>query len=185
MRPIWLRKTFVFILFIFAAGSIPKLALPQNIATSEYEIKAAFIFNFAKFIEWPQKVLGETNGSFIIGILGRDPFGGALEQTIGGKTVKGKSIFIRRFRQLDDLQYCHILFISESEKDNLPAIFDKIKYESILTVGDMPEFARNGGMISLYTEENRVRFAVYIKATERANLKLSAKLLNLAKIITE
>jgi hypothetical protein len=159
MRFVVIRKWIVFILLAGAAGSIPKPVLGQSASTSEYEIKAAFLFNFAKFVEWPESVMGETNGSFIIGILGRDPFDGALDQTIGDKTVKGKTIVIKRFRHLVDLQYCHILFISESDK--------------------------NGGIISLYTENDKVRFAIRLTATERANLKLSAKLLNLAKIIMD
>jgi hypothetical protein len=185
MRFVVIRKWIVFILLAGAAGSIPKPVLGQSASTSEYEIKAAFLFNFAKFVEWPESVMGETNGSFIIGILGRDPFDGALDQTIGDKTVKGKTIVIKRFRHLVDLQYCHILFISESEKDNLQEILNRIGDESILTVGDMPDFAKNGGMIQLYTENDKVRFAIRLTATERANLKLSAKLLNLAKIIMD
>jgi hypothetical protein len=185
MRFVRIRKCLVFILLACAAGKIQKPAMGQGESTSEYEIKAAFLFNFAKFVEWPASVMGETNGSFIIGILGRDPFDGALDQTIGDKTVKGKKITLKRFRQIGDLQYCHILFISESEKNNLPEILGRIRDESILTVGDMPDFAKNGGMIHLYTEDNKVRFAIRLAATERANLKLSAKLLNLAKILMD
>jgi hypothetical protein len=185
MRFYPVKKLIVFILVISTIGSWSIPLTAQDDPTSEYEIKAAFIFNFAKFIEWPARIMNETNGSFIIGILGKDPFGNSLEQTIGGKTIKGKKISIRRFRQPDEIQTCHILFISESERYNLPVILDAIKDKSILTVSDMPVFAQRGGMIHMYTEDNRVRFAVYMPALERAGLNVSAKLLSLAKVLSE
>ena len=121
----------------------------------------------------------------MIGILGKDPFNTALEQTIGEKTVRGKGIQIKRLRRLDDLRSCHILFISKSEKSNLPIILDKIADKSILTVSDIPDFARRGGMIHLYTENNKVRFIIHTRAAEKAGLKLSAKLLTLTKNLSE
>jgi hypothetical protein len=157
----------------------------QSLATSEYEIKAAFLFNFAKFVEWPSGALMDTEGSFVIGILGKDPFNTELEQTIGDKTIRGAAIQIERFRSIDNLRPCHILFISESEKMNLPNILVKIGDQSILTVSDMPDFARRGGMIHLYTENNKVRFIIHTQAAEKAGLKLSAKLLTLAKILSD
>ena len=157
----------------------------QSPVMSEYEIKAAFLFNFAKFVEWPPGALKDTDGSFVIGILGKDPFSLTLEQIIGDKTIRGSAIQIKRFRGINDLQFCHILFISESEKNSLPGILDKIGDKSILTVSDMPDFARRGGMINLYTENNKVRFIIHTQAAEKAGLKLSAKLLALAKILQE
>jgi hypothetical protein len=178
-------KYFVFIIVI-ALWRMPQRALyAQSSATSEYEIKAAFLFNFAKFVDWPPDAMKNTDGSFVIGILGRDPFGVALEQTIGDKTIRGAAIQIRRFQNLNDLRFCHILFISESEKNGLPGILDKIGDQSILTVSDMPDFARRGGMIHLYMENNRVRFIIHTQAAENAGLKLSAKLLTLAKILSD
>ena len=180
-----IKKYVVFFVVMGLTGLLYRPATAQSFATSEYEIKAAFLFNFAKFAEWPPETMQDTDGSFVIGILGKDPFKDALEQTIGDKTVRGSSIQIRRFRRLENLQPCHILFISESEMGILPAILRRIADQSILTVSDMPGFASHGGMINLYTENNKVRFMIHTQAVERAGLILSAKLLNLAKIFSE
>jgi hypothetical protein len=166
-------------------GMYRRTVSAQGFDTSEYEIKAAFLFNFAKFVEWPPGAMDDSNGSFVIGILGRDPFNTALERTIGEKTVRGTAIQIRRFRRIDDVRSCQILFISESEKGSLPGILDKIQDQSILTVSDMPDFARRGGMIHFYMENNKVRFIIHVQAAEKAGLKLSAKLLALARIFSE
>ena len=179
------KKYFVFIVVTALLGVHRSTVFAQDFATSEYKIKAAFLFNFAKFSEWPPGAVKDTDGSFVIGILGRDPFNTALEQTIGEKTVRGAAIQIKRFRRLDDLRSCHILFISKSEKSNLPIILDKIADKSILTVSDIPDFARRGGMIHLYTENNKVRFIIHTRAAEKAGLKLSAKLLTLTKNLSE
>jgi hypothetical protein len=178
-------KNSVFIMLTVLSTLSHGISPAQSLTTSEYEIKAAFLFNFAKFVDWPPDAMKNTDGSFVIGILGRDPFGVALEQTIGDKTIRGAAIQIRRFQNLNDLRFCHILFISESEKNGLPGILDKIGDQSILTVSDMPDFARRGGMIHLYMENNRVRFIIHTQAAENAGLKLSAKLLTLAKILSD
>jgi hypothetical protein len=178
-------KFYVFIVFMTLAGMRPDIVSAQSYGTSEYEIKAAFLFNFAKFVEWPVRNLEDIDGSFIIGILGKDPFNSALEQTIGDKTVGGAAIEIRRFSKAEDLRFCHILFISGSEKSSLPAILKRLEGRSVLTVSDLPDFARFGGMITFYTENNKVRFMIHIQAAEKAGLKLSAKLLTLAKIFSD
>ena len=182
MASIQIKKRIFLIFLVCEAGSFLMPGFGQNFVTSEYEIKAAYLYNFSKFIEWPGSSMKQTQGTFIIGVLGKDPFGGFLEQVIEGKNVRGAIMTIKRFHRLDELQYCNILFISASETSNLSKIFDSLKNENILTVSDMPEFIRNGGMIQLYAENNKIRFAIHVGATERSNLKLSAKLLNLAKI---
>jgi hypothetical protein len=157
----------------------------QDFPTAEYEIKAAFIFNIAKFVEWPAAALKPDETTFTIGILGKDPFGDVLDATLGGKTLKGRAIAIKRFQQLSEVGGCQILFISESEKKRMNDILARLDGESVLTVSDQADFARNGGMFELYLENNRVKFAVHTEAAERANLKVSAKLLNLAKVLSD
>lgn len=185
MLQIRARKYFVFIAFTALAGLRPGTAASQTPATSEYEIKAALLLNFAKFVEWPPWAMDDSEGSFVIGILGKDPFNNALEQTIGDKTVGGAAIRITRFNRFEDLRPCHILFICGSERTFLPAVFRRIEGDNVLTVSDMPDFARNGGMITLYTENNKVRFMIHIQAAEKAGLKLSANFLTLAKIFSD
>lgn len=157
----------------------------QPLRLSEYEIKAAFLYNFAKFTEWPSETFSEATDSLIIGVLGRDPFGNILENIIGGKTIGGRPITIHRFPRPGVLDRCHILYISESETHRLSDIFQRLQKASVLTVSDIPDFAQKGGMIYLYPKENKIRFAINLSQVEKARLKLSAKLLNLAQIITE
>jgi hypothetical protein len=181
MSPHSHKKTIVFTaLAVGLALSAPR-AGGQETFTSEYEIKAAFLFNFAKFVDWPAKPSGENEPTFTIGILGRDPFGDALEQTIGEKTVKGRKIVLKRFRHAVDLKPCEILFVSDSERPALPEILNRLRNENDLTVSDMPDFGRRGGMITLFTEDNKVRFSIRTDLTERAGLKLSSRLLSLSR----
>jgi hypothetical protein len=185
MHQIRARKYFVFIAFMTLVSVRPIIAAAHDDNTSEYEIKAAFLYNFAKFVEWPARNFEDVDSSFVIGILGKDPFKSALEQTIGDKTVGGAAIRIRRSGNVEDLLTCHILFISGSERSSLPAILKSLEGLSVLTVSDMPGFARFGGMVTLYTENNKVRFMIHTQAAEKAGLILSAKLLTLAKIFSD
>ena len=163
---------------VVASGAPDTHAEPPR----EYQIKAAFLYNFAKFVEWPTEALIDPNAPIILGVLGKDPFGGALE-SIKGKSVKGRKVAIRRFKGMQDLKFSHILFVSSSEKKRLAQIMRTIKDWSVLTVGDMEQFTEAGGIINLIIERNRVRFEINLNAAERAGLKLSSKLLKLAKIV--
>ena len=154
-------------------------------SSSEYQIKAAFLYNFAKFVEWPAKALPETSTSMTLCILGEDPFGTDLEQSLDGKTVNGKSIAIKRFRGIRGLEVCHILFISSSERLHLPEILDALREASVLTVGETEQFAKLGGIINFTIEENKVRFEINVDAVERAGLKISSRLLKLGKVIRD
>lgn len=149
---------------------------------SEYEVKAAFIYHFAKFIHWP-----ETSGSilsdsvFVIGLVGDNPFGSFFEELIGQKQIQGMPIRIKRFPRAEDVQPVHILFVSESEKHRMSGILNRLDGFPVLTVGEFEGFLESGGMIYLFLEGNRVRFAVNREAASEKALDISAKLLNLAK----
>jgi len=169
-------------LFFMLTGTLNLHAEPQP-SFHEYHVKAAFLYNFAKFVEWPEEVLGHSSTPITIGILGRDPFGHYLDRTIKNKTVKGRELVIKRFEEVDDLEATHILFISESEKKRLSETLNKRKNWHVLTVSDMEGFSELGGIINLITEENRIRFVINVDAAERADLKISSHLLKLAKIV--
>lgn len=154
-----------------------------EVESTEYQIKAAFILNFAKFIEWPPKVFSGPSDPIVVGILGEDPFNGALEQIIQGQTVQGRGIVLRWSRQVEELKTCQVLFISRSEEKSLPRIFGSLAGSSVLTVSDAERFSENGGIICLIRQENKVRFKINVRAAERAGLKISSKLLRLAEII--
>jgi hypothetical protein len=150
----------------------------------EYSVKAAFIYNFTKFVEWPED-LSAGDSPFVIGILGEDPFGGVLDETVSHKTVREKRIVVKRFSRIEDAKDCRILFISGSEKEDLSQIVKRLGHAPVLTVSDVGQFADQGGMIQLVMDQNRVRFAINVAATEQAGLKPSSQLLKLARIVTK
>ena len=152
-------------------------------ASGEYEVKAAFLYNFAKFVEWPEEVFAGSDGHLVLGVLGDDPFGQALDRIAQEKTVQGRRIVVRRWRSLKDVMGAHVLFVSPAEERNLAAILRMSKDSHVLTVSDLDGFAERGGAISLFLDQRRVRFAVNLKATEQAGLKMSAQLLKIAKIV--
>jgi hypothetical protein len=149
---------------------------------AEYKVKAAYLYNFAKFVEWPAEVLADPSLPLSICIFGKDPFGDALD-TIKGKTVKGRKLLIKRYSGVEDLKECHIIFISPSEEKNLAGILEKIKDMHMLTVSDMEGFADRGGMINLNKSKNRIRLEINLDAAQHSGLKMSSKLLKIAKII--
>ncbi len=146
----------------------------------EYLIKAAFLYNFAKFVEWPAEALPDIGISITFGIVGDNPFGGAFE-SMEGKTVKGRKVVIRQFKGVQDLKFVHILFVSSSEKKRLPKIMKTIKDWNVLTVGDTEGFTEVGGIINLIIVRNKVRFEINAVNAEQARLKISSKLLKLAR----
>ena len=153
-------------------------------APTEYQVKAAYLYNFLKFVEWPGDSLANTEGQWIIGIVGDNPFGDQLTQVVAGKTVQGHELQVRRFQSGEDIRGCHLLFISPSEKKNLPSMLAGLRGSSILTVADMDHFIESGGMIQFVMEEKRVRFVIDVGASSRARLKVSSKLLSLARTVT-
>jgi hypothetical protein len=149
---------------------------------SEYQVKAAFLYNFAKFVDWPADAFGGNGGQLIIGVVGDDPFGGALDQAIRGKSIGGHSLAVRRLKWGQDLRSCHILFVSSSERKRLPQIIQSLRGASVLTVGDVGEFNQQGGIINFILEANKVRFAINSRGADQARLRISSKLLALAKV---
>ncbi len=150
----------------------------------EYQLKAAFIYNFAKFIEWPLSSFQDEGSPFIVGVLGKDPFGEALA-VIQGKKVGKRDIGVKHFDRLDSLGKCHILYISASEKDRLQKIFKMTEKWKVLTISDFSGFCQAGGNINFFIEEKRVRFEINLDSAQRNGLKISSQLLKLSKIVRE
>lgn len=146
----------------------------------EYQIKAAFLFNFAKFVDWPPKAFPQTNSPVIIGVLGKNVFGHYLEDTIRDKEVKNHRFEFKEFTSVNDAVNCHILFISPTLKDNLPKILAVLHNSSVLTVSESDQFIQAGGMINFTIEENKVHFQINDDAAKKAGLRISSKLLSLA-----
>ncbi len=172
-------KLFI-VVVIFTILSSSQRILAQDSRSAEYQVKAAFIYNFAKFVEWSD----ESNDHVLtLCILGEGSFYAAID-TIKDKFIRGKRLYVKRVKSIQDLKDCNILFITSSEKHNLSHLIDALDGSNILTVGDTEGFAEQGVIINLYIENNRVRFKVNIEAAKRANLKISSRLLKLAKIVT-
>ena len=152
---------------------------------TEYQLKAVFLYNFAKFVQWPAESFADDHDPIIIGILGKDQFDNTIDETIKNKTVKKRKLVIKRFEKIEDMEVCHILFISSSEVERLAKIIETLKDSSVLTVGEVKQFAQLGGIINFIVKENKIRFEINVDAAERAKLKISSKLLKLAKIFRE
>jgi hypothetical protein len=162
--------------FSLLLGSIPTHAAMRE----EYEVKAAFIYNFSKFIEWPTDVLPKAGEPFLIGVLGDNPFHGHL-QMLERESVQGAPIIIREYRRAKEAKVCHILFISRSEEKRVDAILKELAGTQVLTVSDMDGFIKLGGMISFRMKDQKVQFMINRNAMLGAGLKPSSELLKLAK----
>jgi len=146
----------------------------------EYEVKAAMLYKFAGFIEWPGLPVGAP---LCIGVLGNDPFGPALERAVQGKSTNGRPFVVRRFKTAQGTGHCQIVFVGSSEKKVLRETLDRLRREPVLTVGDSPGFCEDGGIINLELTDNHVHFQINPEAAELARLVVSSKLLSLASIV--
>jgi hypothetical protein len=152
----------------------------QESPPTEYQIKAAFLFNFAKFVEWPPAAFLGRTSPIVIGILGENPFHGDLARMIRNKTVDDHPLEVKELHSLTEAANCHILFISTSENARLPEIIKGLKGTSVLTVGETDHFTENGGMINFVLKAAKVRFEINKDAATSAGLKISSKLMSLA-----
>jgi hypothetical protein len=161
-------------------GVLPGFAAPADL---EYEVKAAFLFNFAKFVEWPPDAFPDPATPVTICVLGEDPFGQGLDAVVEGETLNGRRLVVRRLRDVLQVRDCHVLFVSRSEKERLPSLMAGLRSGGVLTVGEGDDFLEQGGIIRFILEQNRVRFDINLDAAERGRLKLSSKLLRLARSV--
>jgi hypothetical protein len=156
--------------------------------SSEYLIKAGFIYNFAKFVDWPSAAFSQPDSPIVIGVIGTDPFGSVLDHIVEDKKIGPRGFVVRRYKggkDLKDLKDCKILFVSASEKTHVDEILQSVKGLPILTVGETAGFAERGGVIRFTLEDNRVRFEVNVDAAHQADLNISSRLLTLARIIPQ
>ena len=151
--------------------------------TSEYQLKAVFLFNFVQFVDWPPSATQDSQPSLLIGILGDDPFGTFLDETVRGERLGARSIQVRRYRRIADIEECNILFISRSENERVPEILSALKHRPVLTVSDGDGFASQGGIIEFFTDKSRIRIRINLDAAQAANLTISSKLLRVAEVV--
>ena len=158
-------------------------AYAQRPAVDERELKAVFLFNFVQFTEWPSEAFPDPQSPIVIGVLGDDPFGRVLDDVVSGELVLNRPLVIKRFRRVEEISSCHVLFVSPSEAAQYEEIFARLKGRSILTVGDTEGFAMHGGIIRFVTEQNRIRLRVNVGAAGAAGLTISSRLLRAAVIV--
>ena len=179
---IWPSLAFA-LLLCFGLDALSSDLQAQTQTTTGYQVKAAFLYNFARFVQWPDEAFPKHNEPFIIGIIGDDPFGPVLTQTIRDKNIDGRKLIVKHFFSTRDLGFCHILFVSSSEKKQFQSLFSRVRSSSTLTVGDFDDFSKSGGMINFTIVKNKVRFEINPQAAEKVGLKISSKLLKLARIV--
>ncbi len=170
-------------MFIAVTAVLPLCVLDLEAQTpkpTEYEVKAAYLYNFGRFVEWPSRAGAPQAHSFDICLVGQDRFGAALKNILADETIAGKSVAVKRLQTAQDATTCEILFISASEENQLKHILTVLNGSSVLTVSDMPEFSRRGGMVQFIVDGSRVRFEINLASAEHAGLTLSSELLKLA-----
>jgi hypothetical protein len=167
---------------IFAAV----LAVSLHAQTSKVnagQVQAAYLYNFGKFVKWPAVAPANQSGAFIICVLDQDPFGDTLQSTLSGETVAGKPVAVRRLTKPQDASACHILFISGSRAHELNQILSSIDEAAVLTVSDMPDFSKRGGMIQFVLEGDRIRFEINLAGAEKSHLVFPSELLKVATAV--
>ena len=149
----------------------------------EYQVKAAFLYNFAKFVEWPPQAFQRPGEPIAVCVVGQDRFEGALEETVKGKEAEGRPLVVRNVTVAKGFAGCQILFVSASERKHFPGILSSAKQCGLLTVGEAEGFASAGGMINFKREGGRVRFEINVEAAQQRELRISSKLLMLAETV--
>lgn len=166
-----------------ALALAPRSAWAEAAPSKEYQVKAAFLFNFVRFADWPATAFADDDAPIRIGVIGDDPFGAALDDIVRGETVRNRRLEVRRARQAKDLADCQLVFVSRSEQEREGEILAALGQRPVLTVGDSERFAGHGGVIGFYLEGNKVRFEIDPANAQRQQVKLSAQLLRLGRIV--
>jgi hypothetical protein len=175
--PIRLAPLFAVVL----AGAFVTIPISAQ-AVGEYELKAAFVYNFARFVEWPVQAFKEPSDPIKVCILGENPFGRALDNALQGKAVGSRAFVLEQISDPRHAIGCHILFVSASERKHLRAILEVIT-SGVLTVGDMDGFAAQGGVVNFKLEDSKIRFEINVAAAGQQSLRVSSKLLSVAKVV--
>lgn len=179
----WLWLGLVWLVVYCGSGGRLVAETPGSL---EYEVKSAFLVKFGMFVEWPTNTLnGLKRDVFLIGILGDDPFGGRFDEAVKKENVRGRAVQLKRAKNPAELAECQIVFIGASESNRIPELIGALADKGILSVADEPGFASRGGMIGFIKEAGKIRFEINPGAAERAGLKLSSKLLQVGKRVSE
>jgi hypothetical protein len=162
---------------------MPLVAPVRGQGVEEYRVKAAFVYNFAKFVEWPSQAFKTPEDPMVVCVLGHNPLGNALENVIRGKSIEGRAFAFRQVSDAEEANACQILFVSSLDGKRFHSLCGNLKPAGILTVGEAQGFASGGGVINFKLDGGRVRFEINVDAAEHAQLHISSKLLSLAQIV--
>ena len=162
---------------------LPGQPAAESATDREHQVKAVFLYNFAQFVEWPDSAFRDADTPLVVGILGLDPFETYLDEVVKGEKVNNHEILVKRFKRIEDVDYCHVLFVSDSEAPRLLQTLGVLKQRHILTVGESKAFSLQGGMVSFVTENGKIKLKVNLEAVQAAKLNVSSKLLRLAEIV--
>jgi len=168
---------------LLAACGTPPIEGGQSSAASEYTVKAAFLFHFAQFVEWPAEAFADANSPLTYCTIGEDAFRGALEESVNGKSIGNRRLQVKHVKELEQIAGCQVLFIAAGEKKRHGEELAMASKRPVLTVGETDGFATEGGIIGFSREQNKIRFEINLDAAGKAQLKISAKLLSLAKTV--
>ena len=173
------------ILLIVAAGvaAAPPAALGQSAVPKEYQVKAAFLFHFVQFVEWPPSAFASPDSPICIGVLGENPFGTALEEVVRGEKVQNRNLIVQSAPRVENLRDCHLVFISKSETARMAAILADLDTRPVLTVSEVDSLTQRGAVINLFLAGSKVRFEINPAAARRKGLKISSQLLSLGRIL--
>ena len=177
------RAACVFVALTLAA--LGRIAVAAQSSLPEYQLKALFLFNFTQFVEWPAASWAASDAPLVICVLGDDPFGPHLDAAVRGEIVRGHPLLTKRLRQIEEVDGCHVLFVSESESARFGKILTRIKGRSVLSVADSPGFVSAGGMIRFVMADNKVHLRINPNAVRAADLMISSKLLRPAELVED
>jgi len=172
------------VLLALALAAVSLGALRAD-GVDEYELKAAFLGKFVKYVTWPAERLGAKREPVVIAVLGRDPFGRKLDEALEGLRLDGRPVQVRRLETLKDVPAAHLLFVPQRESEHLGEVLAATRAAGVLVVGESPAFAASGGVIGFYLDKEKLRFEVNLEAARRANVRLSADLLKVARIVKD
>jgi len=181
MAKIIIVRRLILLTAFFGAASF---CFGQTAPSKEYQVKAVFLFNFAQFVDWPPEAFTSVDAPFVIGVLGKDPFGTYLDETVRGEKINGHPFVVKRFQHVSEAGECHILFINPTKGDQLKGVLNHLKVSSVLTVGDAANFTKQGGIVGFFKESNKIRIRINVDAAKNAELEVSSKLLRVAEIVS-
>jgi hypothetical protein len=177
LKALWLA------VFLVTASGLPPRTRAESNSTSEYDVKAAFLFHFAQFVEWPAEAFDDADSPLTYCTIGEDAFRGALDESVKGKRVGNRELRVRHLKERERIEGCQVLFIAAAQRARQGEELANASGRPVLTVGETEHFARDGGIIGFCLEQKKVRFEINLIAAEQAQLKISAKLLSLAKTV--